>query len=176
LTLSLFGATLRVGVRPSHDGLPHVPLQAWAGTWGTNPTLTLNGWNISLAGLVLPLVIALVLLRVVRVADVPRNALWMVTVSLPINLLLVLFQSSEGFTGGRVHLLTLVPALMLWGVLRWVWGWPSRLSGQQQDAPYPAEALPDGHAACGCVRQYADGAPVRLFSPARPAMDCGGAG
>ena len=116
------GATLFLGTRPEPGGLPHVLLQVWLGNWGSVPTLALNGWNISLAGLVLPLLIAVVLMRGVRVTDVPRSALWVIAVSLLVNVLFVAYQAHAGFPDGGVHLVTLVMVLPVVDALRGMWG------------------------------------------------------
>jgi hypothetical protein len=104
-------------VRP---GAPPL-LSGWAGSWGTIPTLSVGGWNISLAGLVLPLSITVLLLRGFRVADLPRSAAATLLATLVFNALFVSLQAQHGFPGGGVHLLTFAPALLLLDALRVAW-------------------------------------------------------
>lgn len=104
------------------SGPRHVVFHAWLGGWsGQLPILNIDGWNISLAGLVLPLLLAMILLRGMRVSDLPRSAIAALSATLACNLFLVAQQSDRGFPGGGVHLCTLVPVLLLLDTLRVAW-------------------------------------------------------
>jgi hypothetical protein len=106
---------------PSPGDPGHLIFSAWAGNWSTIPTLSIDGWDVSLAGLVMPLLISMLLLRGRSVADLPRSAIAALAASLLCNVLLVCQQAAIGFPGGGVHLCTLIPALLLLDAVRVVW-------------------------------------------------------
>lgn len=81
------------------------------GFLSASPYLCVNGVQLSLAGLALPLLISLILLRGLRVSQLPRSILWAVVASWVFNVALVLYQGAAGFPGGSVHLMTFVPVL-----------------------------------------------------------------
>jgi hypothetical protein len=94
-------------------------------TRGDSPTLTIQGFQISLAGLVLPLLVALLAGRRIDLRSVPRSGWITLVASLLVNLLLVVQQASLGFPGGGVHLAPAGMLLLLLDAIRF--NWPLRL-------------------------------------------------
>jgi hypothetical protein len=92
---------------------------------GTATTLTIQGFQISLAGLVLPLLIALFAGRQISLRSVPRSGWLALAASLLVNLIMVVQQASSGFPGGGVHLVPVGMLLLLWDAIRFIW--PLRL-------------------------------------------------
>lgn len=114
-----FFSIVAPSVNPTQHG--HQLIRGWLKVEGLIPALNIEGWNISLAGLVLPLLLSLFLLRGQRLADLPRSAVAALVASLVCNVLLVMQQSAQGFPGGGVHLITFIPALLLLDAPRVVW-------------------------------------------------------
>ena len=107
---------------------PRPLMGSLVGLAGRVPLLTIQGFQISLAGLVLPLLVALFAGRRIDLQSVPRSGWFALVASLLVNLLMVVQQASLGFPGGGVHLAPVGMLLLLWDAVRF--NWP-RLGGPE---------------------------------------------
>jgi hypothetical protein len=81
------------------------------GLTGQFPSAQIGGQTVSLAGLVLPALFSLWVLRGQSVKSLGRTGLWLLLLSWLANLVWVAHQYAQGFPGSGVHLTTVVPFL-----------------------------------------------------------------
>jgi hypothetical protein len=88
---------------------------------GAVPALMIQGFKISLAGLVLPLLIALFACRQISLQSIPRSGWIALVASVLINLVVVASQAYDRFPGGGVHLVPVGLFLLLLDNARTLW-------------------------------------------------------